>query len=295
MAKGKIIKGIAGFYYVNGSDGRIYACRAKGGFRRQGMKPMVGDEVEFVITDEEDSEGCVVLILPRKNELIRPPCANLDQALVMFAAAQPEPNLNLLDRFLVLMEEKQVPVKICFNKIDLAEAASWQRYQEIYESAGYEVLPISAKLGSGMEDLRRLLEGKTTILAGPSGVGKSSLTNVLCPGARMEIGSLSEKISRGRHTTRHIELFCIKKDTYLMDAPGFSSLYVNGIEEGRLREYFPEFAAYVPECRFGRDCAHIGEPVCGVKAAFFSGEIAASRYENYKLIYQDLKERKKSY
>ena len=225
---GKIVKGIAGFYYVHDKSSRIYECRAKGIFRNRKIKPLVGDDVEFTILNEEQSEGTIDAILPRKNELIRPASANVDQALVVFAITHPEPNLNLLDRFLVMMGVQDVPVIICFNKIDLCGEELMESYRSIYETAGYQVVFISTYEKSGMTELQGLLKGKTTVLAGPSGVGKSSLTNFLLPEAGMETGGISEKIQRGRHTTRHSQLFCVEEQTYLMDTPGFSS--VSGYE-----------------------------------------------------------------
>lgn len=290
---GKIIKGIAGFYYVHDRQSKVYACKAKGIFRNRGIKPVVGDDVEFTVLDEAAAEGNIDEILPRKNVLVRPASANVDQALVVFAITRPEPNLNLLDRFLIMMEAQDVPVTICFNKIDLNGLDKQNQYRADYEKAGYPVMFVSASEERGIDELRALLRGKTTILAGPSGVGKSSLTNILQPEAAMETGSISEKIQRGKHTTRHAELFCVERDTYLMDTPGFSSMYLEDIEAGNLKYYFPEFDAYGAECRFQADCVHIGEPVCGVKAALERGEISRSRYENYRLLYQELKERKK--
>ena len=203
--KGKIIKGIAGFYYVDDGAGTVVQCRAKGVFRSRKVKPLVGDNVEFDLTDEKDLEGNVTEILPRKNALIRPAAANVDQALVVFALSHPAPNLNLLDRFLVMMEAQQVPVIICFNKADLADEKEEEKYRLIYEPAGYQVMFTSVREKTGVEAVREKLTGKTTVFAGPSGVGKSSLTNELFPEAAMETGSISRKIQRGRHTTRHTE------------------------------------------------------------------------------------------
>lgn len=290
---GKIIKGIAGFYYVHDRHDKVYACKAKGIFRNRGIKPVVGDDVEFTLLDEARQEGNIDTILPRKNVLVRPASANVDQALVVFSITQPDPNLNLLDRFLIMMLEQKIPVTICFNKMDLEAAGKQEEFRAIYEKAGYPVMFSSTYDETGMEAIRAFLRGKTTILAGPSGVGKSSLTNLLLPEAAMETGTISEKIKRGRHTTRHAELFCVEADTYLMDTPGFSSMYLEEIEPGELKYYFPEFDAYEGGCRFQADCVHIGEPVCGVKAAVEQGDISKSRYDNYKLLYQDLKDRKK--
>ena len=289
---GKIIKGIAGFYYVNDGENRVYQCRAKGIFRNRKIKPLVGDNVEFSILDEEAGEGNIDEILPRKNALVRPAAANVDQALVLFALTQPSPNLNLLDRFLVMMAMEEIPVVICFNKADLGDGAMEEEYKKIYEGAGYEVHFISARTDLGMDQVRELLRGRTTVLAGPSGVGKSSLTNRIQPKASMETGGISWKIERGKHTTRHSELFFVEKDTYMMDTPGFSSMYTPEIEASELKEFFPEFAEFEDECRF-LGCVHIGERVCGVKEAVKEGKISLSRYENYRLIYEELKQKRR--
>lgn len=289
---GKIIKGIAGFYYVNDGENRVYQCRAKGIFRNRKTKPLVGDNVEFSILDEEAGEGNIDEILPRKNALVRPAAANVDQALVLFALTQPSPNLNLLDRFLVMMAMEEIPVVICFNKADLGDGAMEEEYKKIYEGAGYEVHFISARTDLGMDQVRGLLRGRTTVLAGPSGVGKSSLTNRIQPEASMETGGISRKIERGKHTTRHSELFFVEKDTYMMDTPGFSSMYTPEIEASELKEFFPEFAEFEDECRF-LGCVHIGERVCGVKEAVKEGKISLSRYENYRLIYEELKQKRR--
>ncbi len=289
---GKIIKGIAGFYYVNDGENRVYQCRAKGIFRNRKIKPLVGDNVEFSILDEEAGEGNIDEILPRKNALVRPAAANVDQALVLFALTRPAPNLNLLDRFLVMMAIEEIPVVICFNKADLGDGAMEEEYRRIYEGAGYEVHFISAREDLGTDAVRGFLRGRTTVLAGPSGVGKSTLTNRIQPEASMETGGISRKIERGKHTTRHSELFFVEKDTYMMDTPGFSSMYTPDIEASGLKEFFPEFAEFEDECRF-LGCVHIGERVCGVKEAVKAGRISSVRYENYRLIYEELKQKRR--
>lgn len=288
---GKIIKGIAGFYYVHAGQ-QIYECKARGVFRNRKLKPLVGDNVEITVLDEGTLEGNIDEILPRSNTLVRPAVANIDQALVVFAITHPSPNLNLLDKFLVMMERLEIPVTIVFNKIDLTDEVEMNTYRSIYEPAGYRVLFASASDGDGMEDIRALIRGKTTVLAGPSGVGKSSLTNILQPLAAMETGAISEKIQRGKHTTRHSELFFVEKDTYMMDTPGFSSMYVEDMQAEELKHYFPEFERYEEACKF-LGCVHIGEKVCGVKDAVERGEVSRSRYENYRLFYQELKEKRR--
>lgn len=290
--QGKIIRGIGGFYYVHAEDGVVYECRAKGIFRKEKIKPLPGDNVEISpVQDEEKPAGNVDAILPRKNVLIRPAVANVDQALVVFAAASPKPNLNLLDRFLISMEQQRIPVVICFNKTDLISTEEEELLRDTYAHS-YPVQLISAANGEGIEDIQRLLDGKTTVVAGPSGVGKSSLTNVLQPHVQMEVGDISRKIERGRHTTRHTELICLREHTYFLDTPGFSSLYLNGIAQEDLWRYFPEFVLYESYCRF-QGCMHISEPDCAVKEALAEGKIPASRYENYVMLAEELKNTRK--
>lgn len=289
---GKIIKGIAGFYYVHDGRSSVYACKAKGIFRNQNIKPLVGDDVEFTVLDETDKEGNIEKVLPRRNMLVRPAVSNVDQALVVFSIMHPEPNLNLLDRFLVMMTAQEVPVMICFNKTDLTGEEKMEQYRAIYENAGYPVYFTSTLDVTGIDRIKELLRGKTTVLAGPSGVGKSSLTNRIQPAAGMETGDISRKIERGKHTTRHAELFYVEDHTYMMDTPGFSSMYIQDMEENRLKDYFPEFSEYEQACKF-LGCVHVGEPVCGVKAAVLDGRISHSRYDNYRLLYQELKEKRR--
>ncbi len=290
--QGKIMKGIAGFYYVYTGEAGLYACKAKGIFRKEKIKPLVGDDVEIEVTHEEDREGNIIRILPRKNTLIRPAVANIDQALVIFAITKPKPNLPLLDRFLVTMEQRKIPALICFNKEDMVDEEECNSLRKIYEEAGYELLFTSASEEKGIEELKEHLKGKTSTVAGPSGVGKSSLINLLAPQAQMETGEISEKIDRGKHTTRHSELLRIDENSFIMDTPGFTSLYLENMEKEELATYFPEFAAYEPFCKFG-GCSHINEPKCGVKEALSLGKISQQRYDDYKLMYEELKDQKK--
>lgn len=289
---GKIIKGISGFYYVYVEGAGLYECKAKGAFRKQKIKPLVGDNVEIAVIDEANKLGNVEKILPRKNELIRPAVSNIDMALVIFASAKPDPNFNLLDRFLCMMEYQKVPVTICFNKIDLVDQEKLKEYSGIYEPAGYNVIFTCTKTKEGLGSIRSLLEGKTTTVAGPSGVGKSSIINCLQSDITMETGTISEKIEKGKHTTRHSEIIPVSHDTYIMDTPGFSSMDVPGFEKEDLWTCYPEFVRHEPYCRF-IGCSHINEPDCGVKAAVEDGEISPVRYENYKLLYEELKNRHK--
>lgn len=290
--QGKIVKGISGFYYVHVVGTGIYECKAKGAFRNKKVKPLVGDNVEIVVVDEEKKIGNIDDILPRKNELIRPAVSNIDMALVIFAAAKPEPNFNLLDRFLCMMEYQKVPVTICFNKCDLISEEEKNRLKSIYEPASYQIIFTSAKQNENVELLRNLLQGKTTTVAGPSGVGKSSLVNKLQNDVRMETGQISQKIERGKHTTRHSELIPLGEHSYIVDTPGFSSMDVPGFEKENLWTCYPEFIPYEPYCRF-QGCSHIHEPDCGVKNALEEGKISKIRYDNYVLLYEEMKQIRK--
>ena len=286
---GKIIKGIAGFYYVHAEGRGVYSCRAKGIFRNEKIKPLVGDDVEMEVLDEKDREGSILKILPRKSALIRPAVANVDQVLIIFAIVKPNPNFNLLDRFLIRMERQNLPTVICFNKQDIASDQEKEALRRAYETCGYRVFFISALENEGLEQVREVLEGRTTTVAGPSGVGKSSLINRLAPAAHMETGEISKKIERGRHTTRHSEIIALGNGTYIMDTPGFTSLDISEITKEELGRYYPEFVQYEPYCKFS-GCSHISEPACGVKEAVAEGKISEVRYENYKALYRELKE-----
>ncbi len=290
--QGKIIKGIAGFYYVHVVESGLYECKARGVFRKEKRKPLVGDNVEIEVSDNGEMTGSIVEILPRKNELIRPAVANIDQALVVFAVTDPKPHLNLLDRFLVMMESKEIPVVLCFNKKDIAEEPETAVLREIYSACGYPLIFTSALKEDNIEEVKKTLLGKTTAIAGPSGVGKSSLINLLQSDVQMETGSISKKIARGKHTTRHSELIAINGDSYIMDTPGFSSLYVNDFEKEELKYYFREFAPYEGHCRF-HGCDHVHEPGCAVKEAVEKGNIHRMRYDNYLEMYQELQEKKR--
>lgn len=317
--KGRIIKGIAGFYYVYVPGKGLYECKAKGIFRKRGMKPLVGDEVTISLISEEEKTGNVDEILPRRNDLIRPAVANVDQALVVFAAASPTPDRNLLDRFLVMMEYQDLPSIIVFNKIDLADPEKLSDLVRTYQKAGYPVLTASVKEKKGLSEIRKVLEGKTTTVAGPSGVGKSSLINSLQSGIQMETGEISKKIARGKNTTRHAQIIPLhlsedasdrdasdrgpsdqdvsegtsgeRVETYIVDTPGFSSVLIPEMKKESLDDCFPEFHDYIPRCRFA-ECAHIHEPDCAVKEAVEAGAIARSRYENYLLLYEEIKNRR---
>lgn len=286
--QGKIVKGIAGFYYVHVVGSGVYECKAKGVFRKEKIKPLVGDNVIIEVLDEEAKEGNIVEILERQNELIRPAVANIDQVLLVFAAARPDPHFNLLDRFLVMMEGKNLPVVLCFNKCDLVDDEKIEELRSVYKPTGYPVIFASAGKEINIDQIRDALKGKTTAIAGPSGVGKSSIINILQPEANMETGSISRKIERGKHTTRHSEIFPIDEDSYIMDTPGFSSLYVNEFEKEDLKYHFPDFSPYEGRCKFN-GCDHVHEPECAVKSAVRNGDIHRSRYKSYREMYEEIK------
>ena len=289
--QGRIIRGIGGFYYVYVSGKGILECKAKGVFRKNKLKPLVGDFVEVSLLSEE-GKGNIDQVLERKNELIRPAVANIDQALVIFSMTGPEPNLNLLDRFLIMMQQKEIPGILVFNKCDLVGEEQRERLRSVYEKSGCKILFVSAKKQQGIQEIKELLEKKTTTVAGPSGVGKSSLINLLQSSVNMETGSISEKIQRGKHTTRHAEFIFMGEDTYILDTPGFSSLAVFDMEKEELEQYYPEFEEYKENCRF-HGCSHTHEPGCRIKEAVEEGNINKERYHNYLLIYEELKNKKK--
>ena len=290
--QGKIIKGIGGVYYVHDGDRTLVECRARGNFRLQELKPLVGDNVTIRLTLEDTGSGYIEELLPRKNTLIRPAVANVDQALIMISLQRPAFHPALLDRFLLWMGWQAVPVLIGLNKVDLGTPQEEALIRDTYEGAGYPVCSFSARTGEGLPALRQRLGGTSTVLAGVSGVGKSTLLNQLYPAAAMETGSLSQKLGRGRHTTRHSEIFCWEKNSFLIDTPGFSSLDLPPLEEETLETLYPEFEAYRGQCRF-RDCRHVKEMGCAIREAAEAGAISGWRYENYSRFVQELRARKK--
>lgn len=290
--KGKIIRGVGGFYYVCCDGIGILECRAKGLFRKLGIKPLVGDNVTVQVISYEDKTGNIEEILQRSSSLVRPAVANVDQVLVLFAAAQPDPNLNLLDRFLMTMDRQDIPTVICFNKADIVSGSEIRLLADTYKNSGYPVYFISIRDNEGLDEVRELLQHKTTVLAGPSGVGKSSFLNCMLGSERMETGDISQKIRRGRNTTRHSEIFPVNEDTFICDTPGFSSLYIDSFEKEEIRDHFQEFREYEPRCRF-KGCMHISEPDCAVKEALARGEISRIRYDNYCQLVSECSQQKK--
>lgn len=286
MTKGTIIKGIGGFYYVKTKD-CIYSCRARGKFRKISATPMVGDVVEIEVTDSVKNEGYVINILPRKNQLFRPLVANIDLLLITFAAQSPEPSLQLIDKLTITAAAKNIPCAICINKSDLNMDLA-KKYAEIYTLAGFPVLTVSAQTGENIDSVKELLANKTTALAGSSGVGKSSLLNAIGESFNLATGQVSDKIQRGKHTTRHTELFPLSFGGFVFDTPGFGSFEIEDITYRDLATLFPEIKENTKECRFV-GCSHIKEPDCSVKDAVNAGKIARSRYESYISLYEELK------
>ncbi len=284
---GRIIKGIAGFYYVYADDGNTYECKAKGIFRKDRLKPMVGDEVTADILDENEHTGNITGILPRRNILIRPAAANVDQALIVFALTHPEPNYIMLDKLLLQFSIQNVRAVIVFNKEDLVKDSDKEKVSGIYVKSGADLLFTCATKNQGIDELRSVLRGRLSCVAGPSGVGKSSLINCLQNEVKAETGDISRKAERGKHTTRHSEIIPISDDTFIMDTPGFSSFDVLIDDPETLKDHYEEFISYTG-CRF-QPCSHTHEPDCMVKEAVERGQISRERYDNYMLIYSELK------
>ena len=278
---GRIIRSISGFYDVQIPD-RVVSCRARGILRKEGNSPLTGDMVEITV---ERGKGMVERILPRRNSFVRPAVANVD-ALVVFAAnVNPITEPFLIDRVAAIAGDQEVQVVLCVNKCDLDPAIDLVR---IYENAGFPVIRTSAETGEGVEELRQLLKGRLVAFTGNSGVGKSSILNRLCPELALPTGEVSEKLGRGRHTTRHVELYSLGEDTYVADTPGFSSFDTDQMDvilKENLQYAFPDFGRYIGQCRFD-DCSHRKEPGCAVRAALEAGEIEKTRYDSYLKLYE---------
>ncbi|MEH7308116.1 ribosome small subunit-dependent GTPase A [Neobacillus drentensis] len=293
MPEGKIVKALSGFYYVLGND-KLIQCRGRGVFRKNKITPLVGDEVVFQA--ENDLEGYIMEVKARKNELIRPPIANVDQAILVFSAVEPEFSTVLLDRFLVLVEFNRIEPLICITKMDLTtddEQMMIKDYAEQYTAAGYKVILTSSETEAGIELLSPHVDNKISVFAGQSGVGKSSLLNVLRPDLELKTNDISSHLGRGKHTTRHVELIKIGNGL-IADTPGFSSLEFTNIEAEDLTFCFPELQSASENCKF-RGCLHVSEPKCGVKQAVDTGDIPGYRYEHYLDFLQEIKDRKPRY
>ena len=294
MINGKIIKGIGGFYYVDTENG-LYECRARGIFRKNKITPLVGDRVSISVVDEENKKGVVEEIEERDTELVRPPIANVDKALIVFAIKNPSPNLSLLDRFIVLAEKENLEIVIVFTKVDLdTDGELLGELKDIYEVSGYKVISVSNKLKLNIDKIKEELKENTVVFAGPSGVGKSSLLNEVDKNFELKTGEVSDKIKRGKHTTRHAELLKLECGGMVADTPGFSSLTLDDIDESELKEYFIEFDKY-DECRFGSRCIHENEPSCAVKEAVENVDISKKRYESYIQLLNEIRSGKRRY
>lgn len=289
--KGIIVKGIAGFYYVN-VENKVYQCKARGIFKKNGILPYVGDEVVMEITDEKDDEGIINEILPRKNFFSRPPIANVDCFVIVISLADPEPNLTILDKFLVMAEKARTESIICINKVDLLSQRTKETIAEIYRPL-YPVVYMSGRTGEGITELKKLLAGKKSALAGPSGVGKSTLLNLLQTGLDVETGIVSRKTKRGKHTTRHVEIFSLDFGGMIYDTPGFTSFDILDADEDELEFLYPEIAKLVGGCKYD-NCRHVNEPGCAVTVAVKEGIINPSRYKSYVAQMGEIQEREKN-
>ncbi len=285
---GRIIKGVGGLYYV-AADSSVYECSARGKFRKNKITPTVGDFVQFTVLDENEKKGALDVIEERKNFLIRPRVTNIDTAVITFAAASPNINMDLLDRFLLLAEVQKIPnIVICINKSELVGDDEREKFSRIYKNI-YSTVYVSANENYGIDELEGALKG-VTVFAGPSGVGKSSLINRLIPESNRQTGEISRKIERGRHTTRQVELLHMKNDIYIVDSPGFTSLDLGFLKPEDIQHYFREFEPYLGMCRFV-DCAHIAEPDCEIKN-HIGVDISQERYDRFVHLYNELKQRR---
>ncbi|MEG1408279.1 MAG: ribosome small subunit-dependent GTPase A [Terrisporobacter sp.] len=293
MIDGRIMKGIGGFYYVDTEDG-LYECRARGIFRKNKQTPLVGDRVQISVVDEENKIGVVETLYKRDSELIRPPIANIEKALIVFSVKNPTPHLSLLDRFIVLAERENLEIVIILTKVDLDDENLTEKIKGIYELTGYKVIPVSSKTKENIDKVKEELKNSVVVFAGPSGVGKSSLLNEIDSEFKLQTGEVSEKIKRGKHTTRHAELLKLQCGGIVADTPGFSSLTLDDIDENELKDYFIEFDE-VDSCRFGNKCRHENEPSCGVKEAAETGEISKIRYDSYIQLLNEIRQGKRRY
>ncbi|MBR0600217.1 ribosome small subunit-dependent GTPase A [Sinanaerobacter chloroacetimidivorans] len=288
--KGIIVKGIAGFYYVK-TENRVVQCKARGIFKKDGTIPYVGDEVHIEMIDDE--EAVINEICSRKNVFIRPPIANVDCFIIVIAAANPDPNPDIIDRFLVMAEKNHTEIVLCINKIDLVSEEKRRDIEAIYHDI-YPVVSVSGNTGEGIEELKKYLKDKKSALAGPSGAGKSTLLNKLQTGLSVETGAISNKTKRGKHTTRHVEIFQLDFGGMIFDTPGFTSFDILEADEEELQYLYPEISALVGDCKYD-NCRHIKEPDCRIRDAVKTGKIHSSRYDSYVNHFKEIQERRKYY
>ncbi|HCC06734.1 MAG TPA: ribosome small subunit-dependent GTPase A [Clostridiales bacterium] len=285
--KGQIVRGVAGSYMIM-IDKKVYECKARGKFRNQNIIPIVGDIVNIEV--EGDNVGVIKEIIERRNFLVRPAVSNIDQVILTFSMNSPDINYSILDKFLVMVEKKELEVCICINKIDTAKEEELEKIKDVYTLAGYDVIFVSAKEGTGIEQLKAAMKNKVNVFAGPSGVGKSSILNKIQEGLKLQIGDISEKTKRGKHTTRAVELIELEIGGFVLDTPGFTSLEVENIKAEELRFYYKEISEYEGKCKY-RTCVHISEPHCEVKEALNEKKISKERYGGYLNLYNELKEK----
>jgi ribosome biogenesis GTPase len=288
---GVILKTYNSFYYVKTND-KVIMCTLRGRFKKERFSLLVGDEVEYDTT--ENDKGIIEKILPRRSMLKRPMIANIDQVIVTFAAVNPNINAVLVDRFLVLAEMSDLDIIICINKTDLADMQELEPLLALYRSIGYTVISLSAKMGIGIRELRNALSDKISVFAGPSGAGKSTILNTIEEGLTLVTGEVSEKIGRGKHTTRFAELLPLTTGGFVVDTPGFSFTEFDDVKKNDLMYYFPEIAEIVQECKFNT-CLHVKEPQCAIKQAVLEGRINEQRYNSYIEILSEIQEKKKGF
>ncbi len=289
--EGQIIKGIGGLYSVTYGD-EVYLCKARGKLRNEKLTPIIGDQVIFDI--QSDGKGTIEDILERKNSLIRPAVSNIDKVILVFSLKNPDINYSVLDKFLVMIEKANLDACICINKVDLSSQDDLDKFKDVYSLAGYEVIFVSAKENKSIEGLKQIMKDKVVAFAGPSGVGKSSLLNKIQEGLKLQTGDISEKTSRGKHTTRSVELFKMDFGGYVLDTPGFTSLEIEDIKATELKHYFREMEQYTGDCKY-TSCVHITEDSCAVKDAVEKEKISKARYNSYIGLYGELASRKVEY
>ncbi|MGI6707017.1 MAG: ribosome small subunit-dependent GTPase A [Clostridia bacterium] len=285
MIEGIIIKGVGGFYYIRSEDGLVWECKARGKFRKQRLTPLVGDRVVFQPGEGEEL-GFIDEILSRRNEMIRPPVANIDQVIVVLSYIMPQPDYLLIDKMLLQASKQSVQALLCINKCDLINEDQIRSMYRNFKNTGYPILQTSAKSGLGIAELKKFMKGKLSTFAGQSGVGKSSLLNRISPHAQLKTSELSEKIERGRHTTRHAEIIFLEDNGMVIDTPGFSLMEMDDTEPTDIAAFYPDFQPYLGNCKFS-GCLHMEEPACSIKEAVDKGRISTGRYERYRLLVEE--------